>query len=805
MASSGYTRGASPMNGGGGKLVLGALLSLLSLLVLTEPIEFSLAHRDAKSEEERKKEKVRQEAEEEKRLALIRAKLPNRKKKEYIDWNRLSPETTVLLSATPADVDALSDHLPFQIANVTMQEHTIAPVSAVDREMQQMLQANYTHGMKTIRTSVVFADDMPIKLDNSRPRRGAVCQEAQRAMLLSFNRVQRKPDGQAYASFNLHSPSAVSFHKELAGEYNLKALNPFMWTSHFPTEEEFTTFRGTAICMKKGSRLQLLRGWPVAVPEYKEGPWQARVMVFRAFVSPSADSKKKNLFVLQATLKVTRTPKDGIFKQQNMDVIPFMGYIKINNKKYGHLEAAIIRHKLLNKGCTLRRVDKHSQVELKCDDVDAKLTDLNEMLDERPLLRNTFKKAGIFSGVSAASYSMALVSHLLSSVHSSLEILPPQGFLLTGTGFALAALLSVVIAGPVVGLKRFKWRKMFAAKKREYLQKIVDEENSFSSAAAPVVDLVFVVNELKHAEEGTDASGEQAGTTPGNRDDSPTQPSRPTDLSPMAQKIQNVIDQYHYLETVAAAYDDFTRIERYRVAQEEVQEEAKTLRSFLKRTASRTPGFIGVTEEGELKLTVRQLTDVYAHLGKQIKAETERAIEKGPFTPIDVLISRHKVERLHEKSSQLLSQIRSKGGDVAPMDTPDHVESLKARLSLVTASKAELTEALESVTPGSQEEEDLRFAQSQIRPAKNAIKNDLRVFMDDDLGMALEEVDNLKEKLAEIQKNAGSQPSPLQEVEIQDVKEQIIGLNEKITKRVLEMRQFGFHVDILRVVELESE
>lgn len=68
--------------------------------------------------------------------------------------------------------------------------------------------------------------------------------------------------------------------------------------------------------------------------DYKEGPWKARVKVVRAFVTPSADVKKKNMYLLQATLHVTHQPKDGMFKDQNLDVIPFMGYIKLANRNF---------------------------------------------------------------------------------------------------------------------------------------------------------------------------------------------------------------------------------------------------------------------------------------------------------------------------------------------------------------------------------------------------------------------------------------------------------------------------------------
>ncbi|KFG64952.1 chaperone dnaJ, related protein, partial [Toxoplasma gondii RUB] len=337
----------------------------------------------------------------------------------------------------------------------------------------------------------------------------------------------------------------------------------------------------------------------------------------------------------------------------------------------------------------------------------------------------------------------------------------------------------------------------------EYLQNIVDEENRYLSASAPIVDLVFVVNELKHAEEETDPEDEHS--LAAKEAAILVDAGRLPELSPMAQKIQNVTEQYYYLKTVASAFNDFTHLSAYKATQDGILDEVKALWRFLKHTASRMPEYIDIQDDGTLKLSMRQLIDVYAHLGKQLKAEAEKPIEEGPFAPIDVLISRQKVELLQQKTTQLLGQIKGRGGDVAPLDTPDHIESLKARLQLVKASKETLTRALEAAIPGSQEADDLQFAQSQVETAKEEVKSDLRVFMDDELGVALEEVDNLKEKLADIQKNAGAEPSPLQEVEMQDVKERIIALNEKITKLVLEMRRFGFHVDIRRVVELENE
>lgn len=57
-------------------------------------------------------------------------------------------------------------------------------------------------------------------------------------MLVSFESVSRKADGHAYARLNLHSPSVTTFHREIAGEFQLKSLNPFMWSKHFPTGQQ---------------------------------------------------------------------------------------------------------------------------------------------------------------------------------------------------------------------------------------------------------------------------------------------------------------------------------------------------------------------------------------------------------------------------------------------------------------------------------------------------------------------------------------------------------------------------------------
>ncbi|PFH33545.1 hypothetical protein BESB_077620 [Besnoitia besnoiti] len=761
----------------------------------------------SKAEEAKKKqEDARKEEEEKTRMELVRAQLPPRKKKSFFNWERLSPETTVLLFSTPEQVQLLNETLPFQIANVTMQEHHIAPISSVDRELQNQLLANYTHGMKTLRTTVVFVDDTPITVNNSRPRRGPICQQEQRAMLLSFNRVYHKEDGQAYATFNLHSPSVVTFHRELEGEYNLKALNPFMWTSHFPTEKEFMHFRGTAICLAKGSPMQLLKGWPVTVPEYEDGPWQARVKVLRAFVSASADTKKKNIYVLQATLHVMRQPKDGMFKQQNLDVIPFMGYITIaGNKKHEHLEAAIIRHKLLNKVCTLRRVMAKSQVELKCDDVDAKLAELHEMMDERPVLRETFKKVGTFAGVSMATYGIALVSHLLTSIHRDLMILPQEGLLLTGTGFAVGALLYLLIAGPVVGLQRYKWRREFSGKKKEYLQKVVDDENMLSSASAPVVDMVFVVNELQHADEDDVTATDELKTIEAARQElSQNVVNGTEELSPIAQKIQDVLEQYSYLNTVAPAFEAFTRVSQFAKMQQEVKTEAKALLSFLKRAALRKPEIIEIDKYGKLKLTTRQLVGVHAYLGKEMRADAERNIAVTPFSSIEILISREKGELLRKRIAELEGQIRAQGGIPTAVESADPVRAAKRRLRCLSDSRDKLEEAMEIVEGNSQLQE-LLFAEQQYLNAKSVLRTDRRVYMDDDLGIAIEEVDNLKARLEEVRNSAGDKPSPLQEAERQEIMQKILALNEKIKTIIHQMRLFGFEVDIRRVVELESE
>lgn len=66
------------------------------------------------------------------------------------------------------------------------QEHKIAPISSIDSALQGRLQANSTYGVKTLRTSVVFMNDQPLEVDNSRPARGAICKEGTSASAASL-------------------------------------------------------------------------------------------------------------------------------------------------------------------------------------------------------------------------------------------------------------------------------------------------------------------------------------------------------------------------------------------------------------------------------------------------------------------------------------------------------------------------------------------------------------------------------------------------------------------------------------------
>ncbi|PHJ15565.1 chaperone related protein [Cystoisospora suis] len=189
----------------------------------------------------------------------------------------------------------------------------------------------------------------------------------------------------------------------------------------------------------------------------------------------------------------------------------------------------------------------------------------------------------------------------------------------------------------------------------------------------------------------------------------------------------------------------------------------------------------------------------------QLKEERERAIPLGPYTATEVLIWRRRVSLLHRKLKELESQIKAERGDVTPPDESASVKSLKKKLKDLQESEDLLEEALSEAEGGSQQEKELLFLREQLPKALEAISEDLRMILDEDLGLLLEELDNLKSKYRETQKAAGEEPSAEQEAEMKDTRDKIKKINEQIKKLILGMRRLDLKVDLNTVVAIERD
>lgn len=349
---------------------------------------------------------------------------------------------------------------------------------------------------------------------------------------------------------------------------------------------------------------------------------------------------------------------------------------------------------------------------------------------------------------------------------------------------------------------------------------MVEEENRLTSGSAPVVDLVFVVNELKHEEEQAQASekDEEAKTpsTGNEREKKKSESLLPTTTSkqeeeiaasPIAVKIQEVIEHQEYHETVYPAYDGFaSNIRQYLEAQEEDKKESRALLSFLKKASRVHPDIIDIDDiSGKLKYSLRQLTGIYAYLSNQLKQEREKAIPLGPYTPAEILIWRQRTALLRRRLKALVPLIKAKGGDVIPVDESGSVESLKKKLKELERCQELLDNAITEAEEGSEQQKELIFLSEHVPKATEGVLEDLRLILDEDLGLLLEELDNLKSKYKEVQKAAGDEPSDLQEAEMSETHEKIKKLNEQISKLIIGMRRLGLEVDLNTVVAIERD
>lgn len=400
--------------------------------------------------------------------------------------NRLSPVSTILVSVTADEISALAEALPFQFANVTLPEQHLAHTGGIGSDFTHKLASRHSTPMKKLRTSAVQCVDRPLKVKviNSFDVR---CLEGGVAALVSLANVHVKKK-RYYGHLVVHYENGgiiVATQDALP----LAALNPFLWANDMPRSTG--SFRGTAICLKQGGRFQVVEGWPVRAPSFKEGPWDIKVLVERAFLTPSSDKKQH---LLHAELKVLKVPRDVTFLEGPRPVrMPFAGYLKLPSKYHG-LEAAIIRQRITGRACHLKRTEPKSVVELKCDDlIDAKIASLNKLYHDRPPLLHTFKGAGFLTGGSIGAFALAAFMQMLGNTEGSKPVGDPEGCMAVGAISAIVALLTLMVDVPKVSYQYWRWKKKYSRKAARIAARAVSHEAKDPTTKGDFLDLVFVI------------------------------------------------------------------------------------------------------------------------------------------------------------------------------------------------------------------------------------------------------------------------------------------------------------------------
>ncbi|KAL8430133.1 hypothetical protein Efla_001797 [Eimeria flavescens] len=400
--------------------------------------------------------------------------------------DRLTPGSTLLVSVGPEEVSALSQALPFHFANVTFPEQHLASYREVGVPLTHELAKQHSVPLKNLRTSAVQCVERPLKVQILNDY-SVACLEGGVAMLVSVANVHVK-NGRYFGYLVTHHESgstAVSGSLALP----LASLNPTLWGTDQP--RDLRHFRGTAVCLKRGQKLQVVEGWPVRAPKFKPGPWDVKVLVERAFLTPS-NSKKEHF--LHADLKVLNVPRDTAFVEGPQPVrMPFAGYVKLPSKYHG-LEAAIIRERLAGKACHLRRTEPKSTVELKCDQlIDAKIASLNKLYKERPPVLRTLRNAGILMGGSLGAFTLAAFMQMLGNIDGTKPAGDPEGCLALGAVSAIIGVLALLVESPRLGYKFYKWKQKYNRKARRIAEKAVAHEAANPTTKSNFVDLVLVI------------------------------------------------------------------------------------------------------------------------------------------------------------------------------------------------------------------------------------------------------------------------------------------------------------------------
>ncbi|KAL8455728.1 hypothetical protein Emag_000453 [Eimeria magna] len=363
--------------------------------------------------------------------------------------DRLAPGSTILISVGAEEVSAVAQALPFHFANVTIPEQHLASYRDVGATLTHDLAKQHSVPLKKLRTSAVQCVERPLKV-------------------------------------------------KVVDDYSVVCLEG--------------AFRGTAICLREGEKLQVVEGWPVRAPQFKEGPWDIKVKVERAFLTPSNDRKQH---LLHADLKVVKVPRVVTFVDGPQPTkMPFAGYIKLPSKYHG-LEAAIIRDRIVGKSCHLRRTEAKSTVELKCDQlIDAKVASLNKLYDERPPLLKTLRNAGLLIGGSMGAFSLAAFMQMLGGADGTKSLGDPDGCLALGAVSGIVGILALMVESPRLGLKYLKWKRKYNRKARRIVEQAVTRELNDPATHSTFLDLVLVIPPPKYGiGDNTNAFAETASPT----------------------------------------------------------------------------------------------------------------------------------------------------------------------------------------------------------------------------------------------------------------------------------------------------
>ncbi|KAL8271842.1 hypothetical protein Esti_004232 [Eimeria stiedai] len=405
--------------------------------------------------------------------------------------DRLAPGSTILLSVGAEEVSAVTQALPFHFANVTIPEQHLASYRDVGATLTHDLAKRHSTPLKKLRTSAVQCVERPLKVKVVNDY-NVVCLEGGVAMLTSLTNIHVKK-GAYFGSLVVHYESGGTAYSATRA-LPLAALNPVLWGTDQP--RDIGAFRGTAICLREGEKLQLVEGWPVRAPQFKEGPWDINVTVERAFLTPS-NSKNEHLF--HADLKVIKVPREVTFVHGPQPTkMPFAGYIKLPSKYHG-LEAAIIRNRILGKTCRLRRTEAKSTVELKCDQlIDAKVASLNRLYAERPPLLKTLRNAGLLIGGSMGAFSLAAFMQILGNIDGTKPLGDPDGCMALGAVSGIVGILALMVESPRLGLKYLKWKRKYNRKARRIVEQAVTDEMNDPATHSSFLDLVLVIPPPKY-------------------------------------------------------------------------------------------------------------------------------------------------------------------------------------------------------------------------------------------------------------------------------------------------------------------